>query len=615
MKHSVDPDRLEILDHGTTQCYNCDYLVHRLVSLAKKGIVGLRMQEQFYALARLRARLRWCCWSRSAAFTSSGGFNVLDATLHQFVNQKTIAWLCRGPIGAQEVRSLRPLTTWEWISQGVFGRGLYGTGIEGRNHTLLSDVVLERLCLLIQHGFRFDHHISDRGTKKTLFRLILEHVPQYPGRYSPVFIATICKYLVLLSESPHISAPYRYFLTGRGLSDQTGEIPASDDYSTTILHESVLARSHTAVVQVLLSNFKVNALNSQGHTSAQLAFSIWKHHEHGKDSLGRIVDPSQLLEEERILRILEQSELPELYPKRNVSVQTLPPGWETFPVHKFIGFREKHTGSITFIPPTFSLFTDQRLALGFRKIRSMSQQVYHLDLFRFLEPKNGSMKNVDQSFPRTFLHSDRWYQDDIDITNGDSTSSVRPVAHERTPLLGETPTHERTPLPNSHPRAKRLQQHFVIRKTLDLSRYLFEKFMKTSLYLLDRSSTHPHRSDMVENFCIIFIPLCIASEFTASPYTLRLLLSLLSLIYPSFRIRLAVVALLGFHDDTEFCNDFGIFVSVILRYVLVSSLSSTLHLYQIRSFFFLFEFLFLIHRFVQAFTLSRLPFNRFSFQP
>lgn len=561
MKHPVDPDRLEILDHGSIQCYDCDYLAHRLVSFAKEGVVENRMKDQFYALARLRSQFRWCCWSQSPAFTDSDGFNVLDAALHQDVNQATIAWLCRGPIGAQEVRSLHASTTWQWISRGVLGKGLSASGVIRQKFRLPSDVVLNRLCLLIQHGFRFDHRVGDRGTDKTLFRLILEHVSQQPNHYSPGFTATLCKYLVLLSESPHISSPFKYFLTGRGLPDQTGDISASDDCSTTILHESVSASCHAAVVQVLLSNFKVNALNSQGETSAQLAFSVWKRHESGKDSLGRSVNASQLLEEERILRILEQSGSSNLNLGWPVSVQTLPPGWENLPVHNFTAFREKHTGSITFNPPVFSLFTDQRLAIGFRKIRSMSQQVYHLDLYRFLEPKNSAMENVDKSFPRTFFHSDRWYQDDIDLTNEDNRSSVRRVAHERTPLLDETLTHER----NSSSWA-----NLVARRALHLSRYLSETATKTFLYLLDRSSTYPYHSDMLENFCIIFIPLCLILEITASPYILRLFSSLLSLIYPSFRIRLAVCVLLELDGNRRFIDSFGGLLNALTRHILVS---------------------------------------------
>ena len=189
----------------------------------------------------------------------------------------------------------------------------------------------------------------------------------------------------------------------------TGELPENlddiNDFSTTALHDSVLALHYSAVEQLVRMGFVVNALSEKRMTALQIAMQI-----HSKNPSIDIV---------RILALLKQStKHPVHITPLGVDPSTVPLGWEIRSLDvsdrgspkKLEYFYESFTNSHTFTRRSFSLFEDRRLALGYRRILG-NGQTHYLDLVRFIDPEQSESKGESAS-DRQLVFDDDWYRNE-----------------------------------------------------------------------------------------------------------------------------------------------------------------------------------------------------------
>lgn len=410
------------------------------------------MEVELYAVARLRSRFMACCWRLECK---------LLAPVHLFAHVRDLrilAWLCRGPIGQQEVKGLDiiRLDFWGWMKY-----------VPSRDEFVL------RFRLLLEQGCRIDKMIYNEGIEKSVWRLFLERSMGLWAEES-FKIAPICAFLARVAADQSTEASYRYFLAGRGLSDLLGDSVTAGDsaFRTTILHESVLAHCYAAVEALTLQGFSVNALDGNGKFAIQLLYEM----DQG-NNLNMSEDSARRrdLEDSRIIALLEQNESlwdrTDFESVKKSGSSNLPLGWRAEAMQSSRGeevlYREKHFDGITFKKPSFSLFQDQRLALGYRTV-SLSGRTYHLDLLRFLQPGTTTALPASQATP---IFTAQWYWDDIrssDIQDTRATSgrinAIRKLFHRERDAMRE-------PIPVSAPQhgggMNNIRREFRLHSRLD----------------------------------------------------------------------------------------------------------------------------------------------------
>lgn len=431
LKVQLSPDDIRPLSHQSRQCYDLSLVRRQLLwastLLNNKGS-GPWTLDDLYALARLRSRFPLCCWEsagRRLALTDreAASVNILGRVIKHRFDTTCVAWLCRGEIGKMERDKLNPLESWGWLS----------------NPELHHMEKLKRSTLLVEKGFRTDATLVEQDKDKSALRVLVEQLrnSQHESRLTTSFLSSqsdierirgltrlfsILRQLVdLNSDMPDA---HRYFLTGEDLPDQVGDGPLNEtrDYATTAFHECVQALSYHAVEQLLQFGFNVNARDVNGVTAFQLAHTLLIK-EQGN------LDRTQSMDLDGIVGLLGQHSV--LWETSDLEeVDDLPLGWKCIskPNADIPVFQEKHFGSITFKKPSFSLFTDQRLALGYRR-RNVAGQTYHLDLLRFLErrlpTKNRLRPNIDLQERARLTYTDEWYLEDLDATKNPRLAEER----------------------------------------------------------------------------------------------------------------------------------------------------------------------------------------------
>lgn len=327
-------------------------------------LIGLpgAVEDDIYALARLRSRFQLCSWEESDAILrshdpsySGSDVNILAEALSRIADSAILAWLCRGPIGRAE---------FEKCPKEVLWRSTYDRGFTRVQR-------LERVVLLLEMGAHVEDQVSVTEAPTSAFGRILQAlVDDGPTSAQSEIPVTVCKqFKRMICNSGGLSQA-RFFMTGE-LPDQE-DIDVAGGFSTTALHEAVLARCYPAVEFLLCLKFPVHVLNRNRQTPFQLAKTL------AQDT----TEPHQKLQSLRILALMKQK-VGESDEKAD-----LPIGWaaKKLTLGHYV-YTEFYTNSITFKIPKFSLFEDRRLALGFRRITALGQ-TYCIDLIRFLTYDN-----------------------------------------------------------------------------------------------------------------------------------------------------------------------------------------------------------------------------------
>lgn len=348
--------------------------------------------NHLYALLRVRSRLPLCCMRKSGL-----RFNCVEFALQKDVSFATLAWACHGEIGKVELFELDVQTMAVWLA-----------ALKIRACPRRATEIVSRLVLLVEKGCRVEDAVHDSEGVKSIFWIMLEISYRCRNDVArDVFMECIVRLQVQAMDtltSASMRPSLTYFLTGHGLPDHLGDLPDHETSGwTTALHESVKIASYRMVEALVLNEFQVNAFDAKGKTAYQYSGARLTQAGHEPR-----IDGTESYEVDRIAALLSQSTdsawSPQVRHESQSNVElSLPIGWDRINSTDEQGNRkirtsvtskvpstvtlylDRHFGSITLKSPTFSFFTDQRLALGFRKVH-LPGQTYYLDLLRFLQP-------------------------------------------------------------------------------------------------------------------------------------------------------------------------------------------------------------------------------------
>lgn len=346
-------------------------------------------------------------------------FNCIEFALQKNVSFATLAWTCHGEIGEAEMSDMNIQTLAIFLAE-----------LKTRASPWRATEIVSRLVLLVEKGCRIEDRVRDWEGGKSIFRIMLELSYRFHNDVArDVFMECIVRLQVQAMDT-HTAVSMRpslkYFLTGHGLPDHLGTMPDHETTGwTTALHESVKTSAYRMVEALVLNEFQVNAVDVKGKTAYQY-------------SRAQLLDPgsrthtegTETYEADRIAALLSQNTDSAWSPhvqdqsQSNTDV-SLPLGWERVSLIDQQSKRalrksarskisssttdlyvDPHFGSITLKSPTFSFFTDQRLALGFRQVH-LPDQTYYLDLLRFLQPPSSLSSRLRIS-ETTF--SPAWYE-------------------------------------------------------------------------------------------------------------------------------------------------------------------------------------------------------------
>ena len=382
---TASPDSVSPFRHLPANCFD----LHRLCD-SMQWAINNQADILLYALARIRSRLRLCCWQKLGHGREVNIISAVVGRKHEF---ETLAWLCRGEIGRYELQQRIENRALLWLS--TYDRPASFDFRYISSQSLNAKARVDRFLLFLENGGHIeDELVPHHGSVFLHFLMTLTEFGK--AGYGDHRISLICRRFKHLAQQTHTAPQTRYYMTGE-LPENIDNI---NDFSTTALHDSVLARHYSAVEQLVRMGFVVNALNDRKMTALQIAMQL---HNQFPQSIDTV----------RILALLKQSTSHPVHigPSDKVS-STVPLGWEirSFDLRdreKLEFFYESFTNSHTFRRPKFSLFEDRRLALGYRKILG-NGQTYYLDLVRFIDPGQSESKGETAS-DRKFVFDDEWY--------------------------------------------------------------------------------------------------------------------------------------------------------------------------------------------------------------
>ena len=400
------------------------------------------------AYARIRSRLKLCCGDGPITdyrVPIRRPLNCLELTLDIVLkeNQTTtmlpqgrmlaghtsedqifsaIAWLCRGEIGRYELGTLSsPEKIWHLPCE---------TRLVPNLRTNLFLLFMQNGCFI---GDEFESKTMNQSLrfggvspKKTAFRHFLEMMiegSQDVGFRSD-WIAQVCTNIVSFNPNnlgiSRDNKKVRFFFRGENPEDAIGNSESGNDFidtfSTTILHEAVLASCYTAVKYLADSGFPLSVWNYNRCTALDHANTYAKY----KGAL----EPWRQVNNNLILGLLSKKR------GRQSSGVDLPLGWEELQSEYGAKLYLESTvnpdnPSLTFRTPQFSLLQERRIAIGSRKYADSGQE-YRFDLVRFIQrPK---LETAQQSVLR---FDDEWYKRDVIRIKAISAAEISPYEDER----------------------------------------------------------------------------------------------------------------------------------------------------------------------------------------
>ena len=403
---SASPTDISPFRHFTHNCFD----LHELYESMQRAIMN-QDSTLLYSLARIRSRLGLCCWQK---VNHGREVNIIDAVIRGKHEFETLAWLCRGPIGRHEVQQRSHDRGLRW--QCTYERPASFDFRHIRRRSLNAYARVDRFLLLLENGGHLEDEVAPQGG--TVFLHFLRTLTELgKAGYGDHRISLVCRRFKHLAQQPQTAPQTRYYMTGE-LPENLDNI---NDFSTTALHDSVLALHYSAVEQLVRMGFVVNALSDKKVTALQIAMQI-----HSKNASTDSV---------RILGLLKQStKHPVHIAPLGSDPSSVPLGWElrSFDVSdrggpkKLDYFYESFTSSHTFTRPRFSLFEDRRLALGYRRILG-NGQTYYLDLVRFINPEQSESKGESAS-DRQYVFDDDWYRNEP-ARSEEERSNVEQLRH------------------------------------------------------------------------------------------------------------------------------------------------------------------------------------------
>ena len=364
------------------------------------------------ALARLRSRIALSVWDSgvsSSAGSESGphlptnrsiqsidsykeSSNAVIRALDLDLDIQTIAWLCKGPVGRREITDSTKSSLWRTTYEATDG----STSRARR---------IQIIALLLQMGAEVDDCVSDDGPitafGRILRNLVTEDLQEAERFETTIVVCRHFKRASLRSGSPQS----RYFFTGE-LPDESN-LDEAGAFLTTALHEAVLPCSYPAVEYLLSCRFPIYIQNRQGRTPFELATSM------PLDTRSSRIKLNQ--ESRRILEMIRRTA------STDIGKSSLPFGWTV--KHLLTGrqvYEELYTNSITFRAPSFSLWQERRLALGFKQLSSIGQS-FLVDLVRFIG--SGPEAFDEGSSDEGFIFDDRWFRAEIRNTKRGRTDA------------------------------------------------------------------------------------------------------------------------------------------------------------------------------------------------
>lgn len=120
--------------------------------------------------------------------------------------------------------------------------------------------------LLLENGGHLEDEVAPHGG--TVFLNFLKTLIEFgKAGYGDDRISLICRRFKHLAQQTQTAPQTRYYMTGE-LPENIDNI---NDFSTTALHDSVLALHYSAVEQLVRIGFVVSALNDGKMTAYQIA--------------------------------------------------------------------------------------------------------------------------------------------------------------------------------------------------------------------------------------------------------------------------------------------------------------------------------------------------------
>jgi hypothetical protein len=401
--------------------------------------------DQANACARLRSRIKLCCWNEPTIRKKVPSMNCLEFFLKYSVHNNeiraiipqrrwphntlddrvfsTVAWLCRGEVGEHELKTMSSLET-VWYAT-------CDPRLPPKLRTRLFLLFMQKGCF---NGDKFEMgdlnptlQLDGDGRKKTALRHFLE-LMMAGSRDINVrsdLIAQVCANIVSLKADNFPSERrsrehVRCFFRGEAPEDTSerlrwSEGALSNTLGTTILHEAVLASCYTAVEYFADSGFPFRVWDHDGKTPLDLAIYYSKR----KAAL----QPWRLTNNNLIIGVLKKH-------AKQASEGDLPLGWEETQSEcgtKIYSESTVNPGSpsVTFKTPQFSLLRERKIAIGSRKDAGTGQE-YRFDLVRFIQrPK------LDIIQQGVLYFDDDWYKRDIVRIKAISATEVSSYEDER----------------------------------------------------------------------------------------------------------------------------------------------------------------------------------------
>lgn len=327
----------------------------------------------YYARFRSRIPLNW--WKEDMSQAT-----VLEKALKAdpVPDICTLAWLCNGPVGRSEVKTLpADYATWRAILDPDF---------------LNESERLDRFLLLLQFGGCVEQRISgvpsgdaEMHESRSIFAWYIHSCRQSTV---PIIIGTICRRFDQVKNMEHISSGTRFYMAG-------------------IDGNSTLSEGSGAEKDLL------------AYAGSEAISELWRHvlnsgkYRRPRNNAGRPLSPSNALGD-----IAEEAEennvITPLLPR-----YPLPLGWEAHREAKAKKvkvekdktgyFKETFTRSVTLTKPTVSLVKMRQVKIGF--LGGTEADVCHLDLISYIYQDKGQKgevfdQDIDARFP---YYDDDWF--------------------------------------------------------------------------------------------------------------------------------------------------------------------------------------------------------------
>lgn len=477
-----DPNSLAPFEHIDGSCHDFVWFQSRLLNLCNEvnfdEFPGV--SYELYAYARLRSRIKNCCWQKATRQHVSS--NAIEALLcnrlerlqqlrmtrhneHRDFLLKIVVWLTRGRIGKLELTRVENGSTaaslWSWaldmeeiielqdmneLSDGDL-TPLMSAGITRHTKAArfqlsanLFHLFLERgcyvgnSCISSQYGDSVETVLSrylgglakassnavDNATKSWIQERIV-HACAKTTQMSQICLTSEDNEDANLRELKQ--AKKRFFFKGES-PDTFYEAPSSTEdgvimeiRASTILHQSILVFCYDAVQYLVkVVMIPLTVRDGHGENALELALRL------------KASKPLnwQLVQINLIIGLLTQKS------KLKDPSSGLPLGWEEVRLaNELVVFQEStinpRSPSLTFKAPQFSLLRENQVALGSGQAGA-GGLAYKFDLVRFMRTsKTGDLKPLDLQF------DENWYNSDIQALEDESRLYL---GHILTPVKG-----------------------------------------------------------------------------------------------------------------------------------------------------------------------------------